>query len=59
LLDREIGRLGPIEDFRGVDAELAISIEIVGSIAQEAAGRRICAPVGGSIAQYARERARR
>jgi hypothetical protein len=27
LLDREIGRLGSIEDFRGVGAELAKSIE--------------------------------
>jgi hypothetical protein len=38
LLDRQIGRLGAIEDFRGVDAELAISIEIVGSIAYKSAG---------------------
>jgi hypothetical protein len=35
--DREIGRLGSIEDFRGVGAELAKSIEIVGPITQAAA----------------------
>src|SRR6516225_835524 len=44
LLDRQICRLGAVEDFSGVNAELAIGIREAGSIADQAAGNCEFAP---------------
>ena len=45
LLDRQIRRLGSIENLRGVDAEQAIPIKIMSSIAHEPPGLGVGTPV--------------
>jgi hypothetical protein len=43
LLDRQIGRLGPVKDLSGVNASLAIGSCEVRSITDQAAGRDVIA----------------
>jgi uncharacterized protein YprB with RNaseH-like and TPR domain len=38
LQDRQIGRLGAVEDFAGIDASLTITVRVVGSVAHQPAG---------------------
>jgi hypothetical protein len=45
LLDRQIGRLGALEDLSGVNADLAVGTGEAHSIADQAAGRGVFTPV--------------